>query len=68
MVNWCCALQSSISDIEIDWVDVNKKTSLNIPGYEKHVDFGIMYKIAYKICDEGTHKSSISLICTYLNN
>ena len=54
LVNWSCAIKTSISDIEIDWIDVEKRTKINVPGYEKPVDFGLMYKIGYKICDEGT--------------
>lgn len=53
LINWSCSLNSSISDIEVDWVDITKKTKLNVPGYNKPVEFGSMYKIAYKIYDEG---------------
>lgn len=51
LVNWCCALKSTISDIEVDHIHVNEKTELKVPGYDKSVTFGQLYNIAYKICD-----------------
>ena len=48
-VNWCCHLQSAISDIEVDHVALEKKTKLKVPGYDKPVEFGIMYDVAYKV-------------------
>lgn len=32
LVNWCCALETVISDIEVDYKDVNGRTFLNLPG------------------------------------
>ena len=49
LVNWCCALQSAISDLEVDFEDVEKNAKLSIPGYEKKVDMGVMTHFAYKV-------------------
>ncbi|XP_053644758.1 valine--tRNA ligase [Cherax quadricarinatus] len=49
LVNWCCSLQSAISDIEVDHVYLTGPTELNIPGYEKPVTFGMMYDFAYRV-------------------
>ena len=49
LANWSCALKSAISDIEVDHVTLEKKTKLNVPGYDKPVEFGVMYDIAYKV-------------------
>lgn len=35
LVNWCCALETVISDIEVDYKDVNGRTLLNLPGRSK---------------------------------
>ncbi|XP_042856232.1 valine--tRNA ligase-like isoform X1 [Penaeus japonicus] len=51
LVNWCCALQSAISDIEVDHLHLTGKTEVAVPGYEKPVTFGMMYDFAYKLMD-----------------
>jgi valyl-tRNA synthetase len=32
LVNWCCALETVISDIEVDYKDVTGRTLLNLPN------------------------------------
>ncbi|XP_013882204.1 valine--tRNA ligase, mitochondrial [Austrofundulus limnaeus] len=49
MINWSCALQSAISDIEVDSVEVSGPTMLSVPGYENKVEFGAMYTFAYPV-------------------
>ena len=51
LVNWSTKLQSAISDIEVDHVEVTKKTKLTVPGMEKPVEVGLIYDVAYKIFD-----------------
>lgn len=35
LVNWCCALETVISDIEVDYKDVTGKTLISLPGRSK---------------------------------
>jgi valyl-tRNA synthetase len=35
LVNWCPALNTALSDIEVDHVSVTKKTKLSVPSYDK---------------------------------
>ncbi|XP_058462521.1 valine--tRNA ligase [Malaya genurostris] len=49
LVNWSCALESAISDIEVDSIEINGPTAIEIPGYQKKVMFGEMVDIAYKV-------------------
>uniref|UniRef100_A0A1I8PSQ2 Valine--tRNA ligase n=1 Tax=Stomoxys calcitrans TaxID=35570 RepID=A0A1I8PSQ2_STOCA len=49
LVNWSCALQSAISDIEVETLDLKGPTELSVPGYEKNITFGRMYDISYRI-------------------
>ncbi|XP_042214073.1 valine--tRNA ligase-like isoform X2 [Homarus americanus] len=49
LVNWCCSLQSAVSDIEVEHLHLTGPTELTIPGYDKPVTFGKMYDFAYKI-------------------
>ncbi|XP_065200889.1 valine--tRNA ligase-like [Planococcus citri] len=50
-VNWCCHLQTTVSDIEVDNLRIEGPTYLSLPSYEKPVQFGIIVEFAYKICD-----------------
>uniref|UniRef100_A0A3Q3WLM2 Valine--tRNA ligase, mitochondrial n=1 Tax=Mola mola TaxID=94237 RepID=A0A3Q3WLM2_MOLML len=49
LVNWSCALQSAISDIEVDSKELSGQTKLSIPGYESAVEFGTMFTFAYPL-------------------
>uniref|UniRef100_A0A3Q3J4C9 Valine--tRNA ligase, mitochondrial n=1 Tax=Monopterus albus TaxID=43700 RepID=A0A3Q3J4C9_MONAL len=51
LVNWSCALESSISDIEVDSKELSGQTMLSVPGYENKVEFGTMFTFAYPIED-----------------
>ena len=50
-VNWCSSLKSTISDAEVDSVQVAKRTYLTIPNYAKPVEFGVIYRFAYPLAD-----------------
>jgi valyl-tRNA synthetase len=51
MVNWSCALQTAISSIEVDSLDVDKPTKLTVPGYDKPVEFGVIHSFRYHMKD-----------------
>lgn len=53
LVNWCCSLQSAISDIEVDHLHLTGPTELRVPGYSEPVMFGKMYDFAYRLADSG---------------
>lgn len=53
LVNWCCVLQSAISDIEVEHVEIKEPTSFRVPGHENPIEFGRLYFFAYKVCDAG---------------
>ncbi|CAF3420406.1 unnamed protein product [Rotaria sp. Silwood1] len=59
IVNWCCQLQSVVSDIEVDSKEINGRENFSIPGYSKDIELGILYNIAYKIIDEQQDKEII---------
>lgn len=56
LVNWCCHLQSAISDIEVQSKEIKEPTFIRVPGYDKPVQFGILTEFAYKLCDRGKIK------------
>ncbi|XP_029299052.1 valine--tRNA ligase, mitochondrial isoform X2 [Cottoperca gobio] len=49
LVNWSCALESVISDIEVDSKELSGPTMLSVPGYENKVEFGTMFTFAYAV-------------------
>ncbi|KAI1902449.1 hypothetical protein AGOR_G00044870 [Albula goreensis] len=49
LVNWSCALESAISDIEVDTVELSGRTLLSVPGYQQKVEFGTMVTFSYPI-------------------
>lgn len=53
LVNWSCILQSAISDIEVEHMEISGYTDVNVPGYEKPVEFGALTKFAYKLENSG---------------
>ncbi|XP_023246820.1 valine--tRNA ligase, mitochondrial-like [Copidosoma floridanum] len=51
LINWSSTLGSVLSDIEVDFETLKKKTDLEIPGYDKKVTFGQIYEISYNLKD-----------------
>lgn len=49
LINWCCSLESAISDVEVDNLEIQGRTDIAVPGYDKKVTFGVITDIAYKI-------------------
>ena len=33
LVNWDARLHTAVSDIEVDYIDIPKRTLINVPGY-----------------------------------
>ncbi|XP_044401811.1 valine--tRNA ligase, mitochondrial 1 isoform X1 [Triticum aestivum] len=52
LVNWDCTLRTTISDIEVDRVDLKAETLLEVPGYSNPVQFGVLTSFAYPL-EEG---------------
>lgn len=53
LVNWCCMLRSAISDIEVDYIEIEKRTFRGVPGHDaaKKYEFGVLTSFAYKLAD-----------------
>lgn len=61
LINWSCALESAISDIEVDSKELSGRTKLSVPGYERQVEFGTMVTFAYPL--EG-HEGEVAVSTT----
>ena len=51
LVNWCCHLNTALSDIEVDYIDIPKRTMLSVPGHKDQVEFGCITSFAYPLED-----------------
>lgn len=52
LINWCCTLNSAISDIEVDKIEVKGPTPFRVPGYgNETVEFGILELFGYPVED-----------------
>ncbi|KAF5832251.1 tRNA synthetases class I-domain-containing protein [Dunaliella salina] len=49
LVNWCCKLKTAVSDIEVEYIDVPKRTLMTVPGYTEPVEFGVLTSFAYPV-------------------
>ncbi|XP_015706385.1 valine--tRNA ligase, mitochondrial-like [Coturnix japonica] len=49
LVNWSCALQSAVADIEVSPRPIPGPTSLRVPGCPHPVTFGVMVTFAYPV-------------------
>ncbi|PIG88157.1 valyl-tRNA synthetase [Aspergillus arachidicola] len=61
LVNWCVALNTSLSNLEVENKEVEGRTLLDVPGYEKKVEFGVLTHFCYEI--DGT-KERIEIATT----
>jgi valyl-tRNA synthetase len=51
LINWSCALQSAISDIEVDHLELEEPTMLSVPNHTLRpaYEFGTILSFAYKV-------------------
>merc|ERR1719217_732022 len=51
LVNWSCQLKTAISDIEVDYIELEGPTMLSVPGHTKKAEFGVITSFAYPFED-----------------
>jgi valyl-tRNA synthetase len=49
LVNWCTRLQTAISNIEVDKRELSGRTLIDVPGYDRKVEFGVLTTFKYQI-------------------
>jgi valyl-tRNA synthetase len=42
-------MRTAISDIEVDYIDIDKPIALEVPGHEGTTEFGWLTKFAYRV-------------------
>jgi len=55
LVNWCCALTTTLSNLEVENEELAGRTLLTVPGYDEKVEFGIIVSFAYEL-EDGSEK------------
>ncbi|ETO28789.1 hypothetical protein RFI_08334 [Reticulomyxa filosa] len=61
LCHWSCQLQSAISNAEVEVVQLTEPTEMNIPGYAKPIEFGVLHRFKYPLADPVNNSSSSSL-------
>jgi len=59
LVNWCCHLRTALSDIEVDYIDIEGPTPLKLPGRAQPVTFGVAHRFVYPLAPQGTATDSV---------
>ena len=49
LVNWCVQLNTALSNLEVDNKELEGRTLLDVPGYERKVEFGVITHFQYEI-------------------
>jgi valyl-tRNA synthetase len=49
LVNWCSKLNTALSNLEVANKELTGRTLLEVPGYEKKVEFGVIVHFKYPI-------------------
>ncbi|CEG49049.1 valine-trna partial [Plasmopara halstedii] len=59
MINWSCKLKTALSEIEVDYIDIEKRTKMMVPGHnpERKYEFGVLTSFGYTV--EGTDEQII---------
>ncbi|KAF2237140.1 valyl-tRNA synthetase [Viridothelium virens] len=51
LVNWCVQLNTALSTLEVENLEITTKTKLSVPGYERKIEFGVLTHFKYKLSD-----------------
>ena len=49
LVNWCTKLNTALSNLEVQNKELAGRTMLDVPGYEKKIEFGVIVHFKYQI-------------------
>ncbi len=62
LVNWCTHLNTALSGLEVENKEISGRTLLDVPGYDKKVEFGVLVHFKYPI--DGTEDQFIEVATT----
>ena len=61
-MNWCTKLNTTLSNLEVDNKELEGRTLLDVPGYDRKVEFGVLTHFCYEI--DGTDGAKIEVATT----
>jgi len=61
LVNWCSALSTSLSNLEVDNKELKGRTKMKVPGYDKMIEFGVLTYFKYPISQSSTVDDLVKL-------
>ena len=49
LVNWCTTLNTALSTLEVENIDITGRTKIDVPGYDRKIEFGVLTTFRYRI-------------------
>lgn len=49
LVNWCTKLNTALSNLEVNNKELEGRTLLDVPGYDKKIEFGVIVHFKYPV-------------------
>jgi valyl-tRNA synthetase len=49
LVNWCTHLRTALSSLEVENKEISGRTMLEVPGYDRKIEFGVLTYFKYPI-------------------
>ncbi|KAF2224229.1 tRNA synthetases class I-domain-containing protein [Elsinoe ampelina] len=49
LVNWCSKLSTALSNLEVDNKELTGRTMLDVPGYDRKIEFGVLTHFKYPV-------------------
>lgn len=61
LVNWCTKLNTALSNLEVDSKELEGRTLMDVPGYDRKVEFGVLTYFCYEIDGtDGTERIEVA--------
>jgi valyl-tRNA synthetase len=54
LVNWCVQLNTALSNLEVENLEIAGRTKIHVPGYDRKIQFGVLTYFKYNIDGETT--------------
>ena len=61
LVNWCVHLNTTVSNLEVDTIDLPGRTLLTIPGYDRKIEFGVLTSFAYPLVPINNNNTDVPI-------
>lgn len=61
LVNWCCKLNTALSNLEVEAKELTGRTLMTVPGHDpnRKYEFGVLISFAYPVEESATGEKLI---------